>query len=98
MKANKTNYLAPELEVIEISVECGFAASNDEYSDQLPEIDDEYNDIIKECKRKEKLALKKRYKELYTLLHETMVDPYDYVDLMIEYGQVGRKLKQLEQC
>lgn len=45
MKANKTNYLAPELEVIEISVECGFAASNDEYSDQLPEIDDEYNDI-----------------------------------------------------
>ena len=60
--------------------------------------DDEYNDIIKECKRKEKLALKKRYKELYSLLHETMVDPYDYVDLMVEYAQVGRKLKQLEQC
>lgn len=58
----------------------------------------DYNELIKEDKLKEKRVLNNRYRELYTLLHETMVDPYDYVDLMVEYAQVGRKLKQLEQC
>ena len=58
----------------------------------------DYNELIKDDKLKEKCILKNRYRELYTLLNETMIDPYDYVDLMIEYAQVGRKLKQLEQC
>ena len=55
----------------------------------------DYNELIKEDKLKEKCVLKNRYRELYTLLHETMVNPYDYVDIMIEYGQVQRKLNQL---
>ena len=54
-----------------------------------------HNEQIKDSKKQEILALKKRYKELYTLLHETMVDPYDYVDIMIEYGKVQCKLNQL---
>lgn len=57
--------------------------------------DNEYNELIKEEQLKEKISLAKRLKKIITMLTETMINPFDYPDLMIEYAQVKRKLQQL---
>lgn len=46
---HKRDYLVPQIEVFDVKVECGFATSgnnfDDDYSDQMPEIDGENEDI-----------------------------------------------------
>ncbi len=43
---NKMDYLIPKVVVVKIRVECGFAATeNYDWEDQLPEIEDENEDI-----------------------------------------------------
>ena len=60
------------------------------------ENNDKYNTLIKENQQREKRELKNSLIKITKQLLYTLVDPYDYADLIIEQSQIKRKLKQIE--